>query len=117
MRNKPITGTIVGIFAGALDGVHAQLIRKTPLGYTVELLESKGAFQQGDRVHLSGREFTIHKATGCRDLTEVHRVETADGAAVRHTNGLRLPADPLLLPTPVDRSLASLRYSPPQRPR
>jgi hypothetical protein len=37
VSTKPITGSIVGILAGALDGVHAQLIRKTPLGYTVEL--------------------------------------------------------------------------------
>jgi hypothetical protein len=114
LRYTPITGTIVGIFAGALDGVHAQLIRKTPLGYTVELLESKGIFEQGDRVHLSGREFTIHKAAGRRDHTEVHPVEPAAG---HPPNGLRLPAAPLSLPTPVDRSLASLPYAPPQRPR
>ena len=61
MRTKPIIGTIVGVFYGALDGVQAQLIRITKLGYTVELLESKGAFHKGDRVHLSVTEFTINR--------------------------------------------------------
>jgi hypothetical protein len=70
----------------------------------VELLESKGALQQGDRIHLSGREFTIPKAAERCDLTEVPRVETADGAAVQHPNGRRLPAAPLPLPMPVNRS-------------
>jgi hypothetical protein len=60
-EKKAIIGTIVGVFDGALDGVQAQLIRNTKLGYTVELLESKGAFHKGDRVHLSATEFTIHK--------------------------------------------------------
>jgi hypothetical protein len=61
VRKKPIIGTIVGVFAGALDGIQAQLIRRTKLGYTVELLESKGEFHKGERVHLSVAEFTIHK--------------------------------------------------------
>jgi hypothetical protein len=119
-ENMPITGSIVGIFAGALDGVHAQLIRKTPLGYAVELLESKGEFQKGDLVHLSGREFTIHKAPWRRDLAAVRYVETANGAVVRPTNGhadLRLPSDPLPLSTPVERSPASGRCAPPPRTR
>jgi hypothetical protein len=58
---KPIVGTIVGIFDGALDGLRAQLINKTQFGYTVKLLESKGAYRKGDRVHLSVAEFHIHK--------------------------------------------------------
>ena len=57
MRSKPIVGTIVGIFSGALDGMRAQLIRRTKFGYTVELLESKGAFQRGDILLLSATEF------------------------------------------------------------
>ena len=61
MRTKPIIGTIVGVFYGALDGVQAQLIRITKLGYTVELLESKDTFHKGDRVHLSVTEFTINR--------------------------------------------------------
>ena len=61
MRKKPIIGTIVGVFDGALDGLQARLIRKTQLGYTVELLESRGEFRKGDRVHVSVAEFHIHK--------------------------------------------------------
>ena len=61
MRKKPIIGTIVGVFDGALDGVQARLIRRTRLGYTVELLESQGEFRTGDQVHLSVAEFHIHK--------------------------------------------------------
>jgi hypothetical protein len=61
VRKKPIIGTIVGVFYGALDGVQAQLIRITQLGYTVELLESKDLFRKGDRVHVSVTEFTINK--------------------------------------------------------
>ena len=60
MRTKPIIGTIVGVFYGALDGVQAQLIRITKLGYTVELLESKDAFHKGDKVHLSVAEFAMN---------------------------------------------------------
>ena len=60
-EKKPIIGTIVGVFDGALDGVQAQLIRRTRLGYTVELLESKDAFHKGDIVYLSMAEFHIHK--------------------------------------------------------
>ena len=61
MRKKPIIGIIVGVFDGALDGIQARLIRRTQLGYTVELLESRGEFRKGDRVHLSVAEFHIHK--------------------------------------------------------
>jgi hypothetical protein len=60
-EKKPRVGAIVGVFDGALDGIQARLIRRTKLGYTVELLESKGAFHKGDRVHLGVTEFTIHK--------------------------------------------------------
>ena len=61
MRKKPLVGTIIGVFYGALDGVQARLIRRTKFGYTVELLEAKDAFHKGDRVHLSIAEFTINK--------------------------------------------------------
>jgi len=60
-EKKPIIGTIVGVFDGALDGIQAQLIRRTRLGYTVELLESKDAFRKGDIIDLSVAEFHIHK--------------------------------------------------------
>ena len=60
-EKKPIIGTIVGVFDGVLDGVQVQLIRRTRLGYTVELLESKDAFHKGDIVYLSMAEFHIHK--------------------------------------------------------
>ena len=59
MRRKPIVGTIVGVFDGALDGRRARLLRKTKLGYTVELLESKGTFKRGEILILSGAEFKI----------------------------------------------------------
>jgi hypothetical protein len=61
-QKKPIIGTIVGVFSGALDGVQARLIRRTKLGYTVALLESKDAFRQGDIVELSPAEFQVNKA-------------------------------------------------------
>ena len=61
MGKKPIVGTIVGVFDGALDGVQARLVRRIQIGYTVELLESKGEFRQGDRLQLSRAEFKIHK--------------------------------------------------------
>lgn len=64
MREKKahhIIGTIAGVFDGVLDGVQAQLIRRTKLGYTVKLLESKDAFRKGDIVHLSVAEFHIQK--------------------------------------------------------
>ena len=60
-EKKPIVGTIVGVFDGALDRVQAQLIRRTNMGYTVKLLESKDAFRKGESVHLSRAEFHIHK--------------------------------------------------------
>jgi hypothetical protein len=64
MREKKthhIIGTIVGVFDGELDGVQAQLVRRTKLGYTVKLIESKDAFRRGDIVHLSVAEFQIQK--------------------------------------------------------
>jgi len=61
VRKKPIVGTITGIFYGALDGVQARLIRTTKFGYTVELLESKGAFQKGSLVLLSVAELKLNK--------------------------------------------------------
>ena len=60
-EKKPITGTIVGVLDGALDGVQAQLMRITNIGYTVKLLESKDAFRKGDTVHVSVAEFHIHE--------------------------------------------------------
>jgi len=60
-ETKPLIGTIVGVFDGALDGVQAQLMRRTRLGYTVKLLESKDAFRKGDTIYLSVAEFCIHK--------------------------------------------------------
>jgi hypothetical protein len=60
-EKKPIIGTIVRVLDGALDGVQAQLITRTKIGYTVKLLETKDAFHKGDRVHLSMAEFRIHK--------------------------------------------------------
>ena len=60
-EKKPQVGTIVGIFDGALDGIRAQLIRRTRLGYTVQLLETKDAFRKGDIVDVSLAEFQIHK--------------------------------------------------------
>ena len=61
IEKKPMVGTIVGGFSGALDGVQARLIRRTKFGYTVELLESKDEFRKGDRVHLSSTEYKINK--------------------------------------------------------
>ena len=60
-KKKPIIGTIVGVLDGALDGVQAQLMRITKMGYTVKLLESKDAFRKGESVHLSRAEFHIHQ--------------------------------------------------------
>ena len=61
MRKRPIVGTIAGVFGGALDGIRAQLIRRTTLGYTVELLESKGAWKKGDILRLSVAGFHIDR--------------------------------------------------------
>ena len=62
MREKKVlVGTMAGVFGGALNGIRAQLIRRTTLGYTVELLESKGAFKKGDRLRLSVAEFHIDR--------------------------------------------------------
>ena len=60
-KKKPMIGTIVGVLDGALDGVQAQLMRRTKIGYTVKLLESKDAFRKGESVHLSRAEFHIHQ--------------------------------------------------------
>ena len=54
-------GTIAGVFDGTLDGIRAQLIRWTTLGYTVELLESKDVWKKGDILRLSGAEFHIER--------------------------------------------------------
>lgn len=61
MRKRPIVGTIAGVFGGTLDGIRAQLLRRTALGYTVELLESKGVWKKGDILPLSGAEFHIDR--------------------------------------------------------
>ena len=68
---KPIIGTIVGVLDGALDGIQAQLMRITKMGYTVKLLESKDAFRKGDTVHLSVAEFTINKGEPVGDDSPV----------------------------------------------
>jgi len=59
VSKPPIVGTLIGVFDGALDGIKARLILKTRLGYTVELLASRGAFHHGDRVELSPKEFLM----------------------------------------------------------
>jgi hypothetical protein len=61
VSKKPIVGTIVGVFDGALDGLSAQLMSRTKLGYTVQLLEAKDTFHQGDILLLSVAEFNISK--------------------------------------------------------
>jgi hypothetical protein len=61
LGKTPIVGTIVGVFDGALDGVQARLIRRIKIGFTVELLESRGEFHKGDRLQLSIAEFKINK--------------------------------------------------------
>jgi len=60
-KKKPIMGTIVGVLDGALDGVQAQLMRRTKIGSTVQLLESKDTCRTGESVHLSRAAFTIHQ--------------------------------------------------------
>lgn len=59
MAKKDIVGTIAAVFDGTLDGLAARLVRQRSVGYTVELLESRGPFHQGDLVHLSPAEFLI----------------------------------------------------------
>ena len=59
MAKKPSGGTITGVFDEALDGLAARLIRKRKCGYTVELLESRPPFRQGDTVHLSPAAFLL----------------------------------------------------------
>lgn len=61
LRTQPPIGTIKGVFDGALDGTPARLVSRTKFGCTVELLESKGEFHEGDRVNLSVTEFEITK--------------------------------------------------------
>ena len=61
MRKRPIVGTIAGVFSGELDGIRVQLIRWTNLGYTVELLESKGLWKKGDILRLSSAELHIER--------------------------------------------------------
>jgi hypothetical protein len=60
-EKKPLVGTVVGVFDGAIDGIQAQLITRTRLGYMVELLETKDTFRKGDRVHVSVAEFHLHQ--------------------------------------------------------
>ena len=69
MRKYLVLGTITGAFDGALDGVQAQLIRRSKLGYTVELLAAKDAFHKGDHVELSVAEFTINPRKSGHDST------------------------------------------------
>jgi hypothetical protein len=57
MAKTHIVGTITGVFDGTLDGLAARLLRRTRVGYTVELLESKPPFHKGDTLHLSPAEF------------------------------------------------------------
>jgi hypothetical protein len=59
MAKKPIVGTITGVFDETLNGISARLLRRTQVGYTVELLESRHPFQKGDTVHLSPAELLI----------------------------------------------------------
>ena len=59
MAKQPMVGTITGVFDEALDGIEARLIRRRRLGYTVELLASKGPWHKGDIVHLSPAEFLL----------------------------------------------------------
>jgi len=61
VRTRPIVGTVAGVFGGALDGRRAQLIHRTTLGYTVELLEAKGAWKKGDILRLSVAGFHIDR--------------------------------------------------------
>jgi hypothetical protein len=61
LEKTPIVGIIVGVFDGELDGVQARLIRRIQIGYTVELLESRGEFHKGDKLQLSIAEFKINK--------------------------------------------------------
>ena len=59
MAKQPIVGTITGIFDEVLNGLAARLLRRTHVGYTVELLQSNPPFHKGDTVHLSPAEFLI----------------------------------------------------------
>jgi hypothetical protein len=60
-KKKVLVGTITGAFGGVLNGIRAQLIRRTTLGYTVELLGARGAFKKGYRLGLSVAEFHIDR--------------------------------------------------------
>jgi len=65
-----IVGTITGVFDATLDGISARLLRRTRVGYMVELLESKHPFEKGDIVHLSPAEFLMpHDNTALREGT------------------------------------------------
>jgi hypothetical protein len=61
VAKKPSVGTITAVFDDALDGIAARLVRRRKFGYTVELLESKNTFHQGDTVHLSLAEFRLQQ--------------------------------------------------------
>jgi hypothetical protein len=70
MAKTHIVGTITGVFDATLDGIAARLLRRTRVGYTVELLESKHPFKKGDTVHLSPAEFLMpHDDTGDMPLS------------------------------------------------
>jgi hypothetical protein len=72
MAKKHIVGTITGVFDEALDGISARLLRRTRVGYTVELLESKHPFHKGDTVYLSPAEFLIlHEYTDDMPLSDI----------------------------------------------
>ena len=61
MAKQPIVGTIIGGFAGALNGLPARLVRWRKFGYTVELVEARGRVQAGTLVHLSFAEFLLEQ--------------------------------------------------------
>jgi len=62
VAKTPIVGTITAVFDGMLDGIAARLVRRSKIGYTVELLEAKPPFHTGDTVQLSPAEFILHHA-------------------------------------------------------
>ena len=63
MAKTRIVGTLTGVFDGTLDGIAARLVRRTRVGYTVELLESRPPFHKGDTLHLSPAEFLMPRDT------------------------------------------------------
>jgi hypothetical protein len=71
LRTQPPVGTITGGFRGALDGIPARLVRRTTFGYTVELLEATGDFDEGDRVNVRVTEFELNPRTLPKDSSTV----------------------------------------------